>query len=541
MRKIIFAALMLGSFAVPALAQDLTSQRQLQQSSYSLSNDQFTLFRYGIPTGATISAIFTQNCFAKTTNYTLKTTDSGKCFANSGAGGTVTFTLPTGDGRMRFDIFAFQDGRNVTITAQPGGSIGYGGAASTNLNSISIPDNYGFVRIKSITSTQWIVESITSNFDIARMAQSVPSDTVTLTAQAYTMVGTDLNSVMLVTSGASDATITLMSAATAGDGKLAIVRKADSGAGKVIVTDGSTDRAWLSAQNDIVALRSNGSAWQSYWWEIAPRADVFTSGGTYTAPPLAKYYDVTLIGGGSGGGSGMQGAASTARGGGGGGSSGAICQRRILPSEMGGSQSVSIAATAAGGAAQASTDSNGVTGTAGNPTLLGGLMSCRGSAAGTGGTTAAGIGGTGIAALGTMAGAPASGGSSSLTATGVAGTAGNTGPGSGGGSIDSSDNIRAGGTGATGSTSSFTRPTAGTGGAACTNGGAGADIASSVDQLGGSGGGGGGGCASGVGGTGGAGGAPGGGGGGGGAALNGAASGAGGAGARGEARITATF
>lgn len=181
----------------------------------------------------------------------------------------------------------------------------------------------------------------------------------------YPTVAGDLGKSIDVTTGSgADVTTTLVSAATAGNGGLQWIAKIDSGTKKVIVTDGVTAQAWLSAQNDTVVMRSNGSSWAPYWYSIAPRTDYFASSGTWTKPPLAKTLYVTVIGGGGGGASGAQAALAVNSSGGAGGNAGAISWLQNLPASLYGStETVTVGVGGAGGAVQATPSTAGNAGT----------------------------------------------------------------------------------------------------------------------------------------------------------------------------------
>lgn len=59
---------------------------------------------------------------AKTAAYTLKEAETGKAFSNSGAGGSVTFTLPTPKPGMWFLFFKLTN-QNIVIAAPSGATI----------------------------------------------------------------------------------------------------------------------------------------------------------------------------------------------------------------------------------------------------------------------------------------------------------------------------------------------------------------------------------------------------------------------------------
>lgn len=372
-------------------------------------------------------------------------------------------------------------------------------------------------------------------------ARAVATKAPTLTAQAYTTLAGDLMKWLAVTSGASDATITLLSAATAGDGAYQWISKADAGAGKVIVSDGAT-RANLYVQNDMVVLRSDGAVWTPVLWNIKPVKQVFTVSGTWTKDPLAKSVRVLGFGQGGGGSSGQRRAASAIRAGGGPGGPGAVVDMRFNAATLGATETVTIPTDATGGAAQTVNDTASIAGTQGSPTTFGSWLSA-----------VAGLPGA-VAALGSSN----SGGGSQLTQNNIGipnqGTASATTTSTP--ALASDGQVAAGGPGAgataanvlapttaapSGSCYSGTKTTGGTIASAGNPGGNGADVSDTDKQMGGGGGAGGWWATSTAGTAGGNGGAPGGGSGGGGASDNGTNSGAGGTPGRGEVRVWQFF
>lgn len=266
---------------------------------------------------------------------------------------------------------------------------------------------------------------------------------------------------------------------------------------------------------------------------------VFTSSGTWTKPAGSPVTTrPACIGGGAGGASGRRGAAGTARSGGGGGQGGGWSDRVIFSSLLGATETVTIGAGGAGGAAVASNDTNGLPGTIGGNSTFGSWVSARG------GGPALAVGAVNAAAQqasngGTFGG---QGAGTNVTGAGIVPTrALGVAPGGGGagGSISTADVVLAAGDGAA---PGFGGPSTGGGvsGGTTAAGGAGAS-SSTGDTLGGGGGGGGAASITQVGFAGGVGGFPGGGGGGGGASLNGFASGAGGAGWSGVCIVYTTF
>lgn len=92
----------------------------------------------------------------------------------------------------------------------------------------------------------------------------------------------DCQTFIPVTTGASNDTVTLVSAATAGKNCIQIIQKFDAGAGTVTIYDGTNNRAYLFTQNDYAAFYSDGSAWQHYDHKIAPVTFIFNAGGVNT-------------------------------------------------------------------------------------------------------------------------------------------------------------------------------------------------------------------------------------------------------------------
>lgn len=175
------------------------------------------------------------------------------------------------------------------------------------------------------------------------------------------------------------------------------------------------------------------------------QVDVFTSSGTWTKPANCKLVRALLIGGGGGGGSGRRGATGTIRGGGGGGGARGQTFVDISPDELGATESVTVGAGGAGGAAVTVDDTNGNAGTVGGETQFGNYKS-QGGGAGTGGIAGNASGGSGSGRsfiLGTIQTHSSSdGGSGSGDTQGTAPsdvTTGNCNPlgGGGGGSISS--------------------------------------------------------------------------------------------------------
>lgn len=137
-------------------------------------------------------------------------------------------------------------------------------------------------------------------------------------------------------------------------------------AGKYVTTNGST-ASWASV--------------------FTANFQEFTASGTWTKPSGATFVMVEAWGGGGGGGSGRRGAAASARHGGDGGGGGAYVQRLFRASDLGATETVTIAAGGAGGAAQTVNSTNGINGTAGGNTTFGSWLTAYGGAGGYQGTT----------------------------------------------------------------------------------------------------------------------------------------------------------
>jgi hypothetical protein len=215
------------------------------------------------------------------------------------------------------------------------------------------------------------------------------------TGSPYTSLASDLPKCIDVTTGSSaDYTVTLISAATAGAGARQCIAKVDTGTNKVIVTDGSTTWAWLSNQNDTVTMRVNdaGNAWTVGTYNLSPRADIWTSHGSYTwtKPPLAKLITVLVVGSGSGGGSGARqasGSGSVSTGGAGGGAGAISYLYNVLASAFSSTEAVVVGAGGAGGAAVTSDNNNGNAGSVGAASSFGSLSVVAQSGAAGGGAT----------------------------------------------------------------------------------------------------------------------------------------------------------
>lgn len=89
----------------------------------------------------------------KTAAYTVTEADAalGKAFDNTGAGGSVTFTLPTPKKGMRVKFFKTA-AQNVVVAAAAGSTINN---AASWTNSTGGDSNVGYLEVTAISSTVW--------------------------------------------------------------------------------------------------------------------------------------------------------------------------------------------------------------------------------------------------------------------------------------------------------------------------------------------------------------------------------------------------
>lgn len=315
--------------------------------------------------------------------------------------------------------------------------------------------------------------------------------------------------------------------------------------GQVRITDGATQRKWLSAQGDTVAFVSNGTSWSQAGANVAPWQQYFITTQVVTTPPGLANADFYLVSGGGGGGSGREGASSSARSGGGGGTGGGQFCAYVIPAvTIGASNTITPGAGGTGGTAigSGSSSTNGNAGVGGGITTFGNLFQALGGPGGRAGQTGSSGAST---AVNNNCGLSGGGGTSTASAASAAGSSGVTAGGGGGGGADATNTIVTAAAGGIGNTFGISGQTLINGGTAGVTAGASPGVPANIfdytQQFGGPGGGGGAWTAGTTGQTGGQGGCPGGAGGGGNASDNTFASGAGGAGCGGAGLITWHF
>lgn len=96
---------------------------------------------------------------AKTADYTVVVNDSNRFFTNTGAAGTVNFTLPTASAGLTY-TFYIDASQTLTITAGTSTTIRSGSSVTASAGNITSNTVGNTVRLVAISSTQWVAESI---------------------------------------------------------------------------------------------------------------------------------------------------------------------------------------------------------------------------------------------------------------------------------------------------------------------------------------------------------------------------------------------
>lgn len=177
-----------GGNGIQAGGQDLfirnsttTSQLSLQASLFDFyagsSTARFTLDSSGLrpstdnvtPLGdithrwvSTYAGILYYNVkvTAKTSNYSVLTTDSAIHFTNGGAAGTVNFTLPTAALNLYYAFAVTTNGQTLTVTAGGSDTIRSGGTVSAAGGTMSSSSKGSVIEIVAMAANEWYVKSI---------------------------------------------------------------------------------------------------------------------------------------------------------------------------------------------------------------------------------------------------------------------------------------------------------------------------------------------------------------------------------------------
>jgi hypothetical protein len=174
-------------------------------------------------------------------------------------------------------------------------------------------------------------------------------------------------------------------------GSLSAVNLTSQVTGTLPVANGGTGATTLTSNNVIIGngtsavqfvapsttgnvLTSNGTTWTSAAPGGGANLQEFSSSGTYTKPAGATFVMVEAWGGGGGGGSGRNGRSGGSGSGGAGGGGGSYVTRLFKATDVGGTETVTIASGGSGGASQTSTGTNGNQGTDGGNTTFGSLL-----------------------------------------------------------------------------------------------------------------------------------------------------------------------
>lgn len=91
--------------------------------------------------------------------YSVLITENRTSFTNEGATGMVTFTLPTAVANYDY-TFIVQDADGITITANTGDTIRFGGTVTAAAGSISSTTIGSVIRLTAINSTEWLAVSL---------------------------------------------------------------------------------------------------------------------------------------------------------------------------------------------------------------------------------------------------------------------------------------------------------------------------------------------------------------------------------------------
>lgn len=96
---------------------------------------------------------------AKTSGYSVVANDSNTFFTNTGAGGSVTFTLPTPVVGMMYEFYRDAN-QTVVIDVGSGVTIQVGASATTSGGDVTLDAVGSSIRITAISTTQWVGSSV---------------------------------------------------------------------------------------------------------------------------------------------------------------------------------------------------------------------------------------------------------------------------------------------------------------------------------------------------------------------------------------------
>jgi len=95
---------------------------------------------------------------AKTADYTIKDYETGKCFSNAGATGTVVLTLPTPKAGFWFQFVKIVPDQILSIKAPTGVTINMGTAAQVYKDATT-ETIYATLRLAAYSTTAYVVEA----------------------------------------------------------------------------------------------------------------------------------------------------------------------------------------------------------------------------------------------------------------------------------------------------------------------------------------------------------------------------------------------
>jgi hypothetical protein len=296
-------------------------------------------------------------------------------------------------------------------------------ATSGTVTSVSVVSANGFAgTVATATTTPAITISTTQ--------------TGLLSGNGTAITGTAITQFNVITAGASNAPNSVAPSATSGVPLISQGSSSQPVFGTAVVAGGGTGDTSFTAYSVICGgttttgalqnvsglgtsgqvLTSNGASALPTWQTASTNftsinTQIFTSSGTYTPTSGMLYCTIEVVGGGGGGGGSAAGSAAAGSVGGGGGGGG-YSRITVLASTIGASQTVTIAAAAAGGV-------GANPGATGGTCSLGSIISATGGVGGATGTaaitTAAIGGGGGLGASGTINSTGGAGGFGTFT------------------------------------------------------------------------------------------------------------------------------